>query len=154
MENKLTDKEMKKSLDWLKIKTKAYCEQCAYKNSEVCDICFFSKIEFAFDYINRLEAENEALKMENKQLQDDVINANCNYDRLAECYSKECKETETLTLRLKNANEYEVYLTSRFKTAKAEAIKEFAEKIKEKTKWLFSSVSINNEVDNLLKEME
>ena len=44
--------------------------------------------------------------------------------------------------------------TKRFKAEfKAEAYEEFAERLREKTKWLFSSVSINNEIDNLLNEL-
>lgn len=48
---------------------------------------------------------------------------------------------------------YDKHINTAFSHIKAEAYKEFAEKIKEKTKWLFSSVSINNEIDNLLNEL-
>lgn len=61
MEKRLTDNEIIKALEWLESKTKEYCEQCAYKNSEVCDICIFDKIKLALDLINRLKAENERL---------------------------------------------------------------------------------------------
>ena len=98
-----------------------------------------STISHTIDLINRLQAENERLKKE--------IN---NFD-----------EGKGFIFTIDGAEGYfpvefvkEAIKTHlNIKTAKAEAYKEFADRVKEKTNWLFSSVSINKEIDNLLKEL-
>ena len=90
----------------------------------------------ALDLINRLEGENKK--------NETII-------RFAD---KTIESLKAEVERLKaNEEMAEGYADALVEMTKAEAYKEFAEKIKEKTKWLFSSVSINNEVDNLLNEL-
>lgn len=86
----------------------------------------------------------------------------CSYFKYEDCTEKLVQDLDNLINRqkaeierLNNALDTMVLEHQRLmRTAKAEAVKEFAERLREKTKWLFSSVSINNEIDNLLKELE
>jgi FtsZ-binding cell division protein ZapB len=132
-------------LEWLKSKTKEYCEQCAYKNSEVCDICVFSKIEVALDLINRLQAENDNLKNDElPRCKDALRRAN---EIGMELQAENERLKENLNIDLENfATEYDNKI-------KVEAYKEFAERVKIETGYLFSADSIEVEVDNLLKEL-
>lgn len=119
-DKKLTDNEIVKALEWLESKTKEYCEQCDYKNSEVCDICIFDKIKLALDLINRLQAENERLEKENEEQYDiarDTIRA-----EIADGGTS-CHWCEDIIIG----------------TAKAEAYKECIEKVKEEIKQALDS---------------
>ena len=91
-------------------------------------------------------AENESLKAEVERLKRELnlVIENSLSTRFPHCVL--CDDTAILT---KNLEGYDKFIAD----IKAEAYKEFAERLREKTKWLFSSVSINNEIDNLLNEL-
>ena len=164
MPNKLTDAEVKKALKCCS----TYHDVRSCKNCPLDGKCEPNLLEqYALDQINRLEgekekneniiriadktiatldAENESLKAEVERLKRELnlVVENSLSTRFPHCVL--CGDTAILT---KNLEGYDKFIAD----IKAEAYKEFAEKIKEKTKWLFSSVSINNEVDNLLNEL-
>lgn len=70
------------------------------------------------------QSKIEAQKMDIRQLQNDVINANCNLD----------------------------HITMQLECERAEAIKEFAEKLKEMLEWTTEPLD-EYDIDNLVKEM-
>ena len=160
MPNKLTDAEVKKALECC---SEPYCNdnQCPlHKNTINTKDCITQLSTNALDLINRLEGENkknetiirfadktiESLKAEVERLKRELnlVIENSLSTRFPHCVL--CDDTAILT---KNLEGYDKFIAD----IKAEAYKEFAERLREKTKWLFSSVSINNEIDNLLNEL-
>ena len=136
MPNKLTDAEVKKALE-------EYIEFSDFEYTEYTSIRI-DVLQNALDLINRREGENK--KNEN------IIRI---ADKTIATLQAENESLKAEVERLKaNEEMAEGYADALVEMTKAEAYKEFAEKIKEKTKWLFSSVSINNEIDNLLNELE
>ena len=133
MPNKLTDNEVKKALECCS----TYHDVRSCKNCPLDGKCEPNLLEqYALDLINRREGENKK--------NETII-------RFAD---KTIESLKAEVERLKaNEEMAEGYADALVEMTKAEAYKEFAEKIKEKTKWLFSSVSINNEIDNLLNEL-
>ena len=163
MPNKLTDNEVKKALE---VCIDGYCRGCCYGDTDQRH-CRDDLMQEALDLINRLEgenkkneniiriadetiatldAENESLKAEVERLKRELnlVIENSLSTRFPHCVL--CDDTAILT---KNLEGYDKFIAD----IKAEAYKEFAERLREKTKWLFSSVSINNEIDNLLNEL-
>ena len=159
MPNKLTDAEVKKAL-------KEYIEFEDFEYTEYT-IIRLDVLKNALDLINHregekekneniiriadktiatLQAENESLKAEVERLKRELnlVIENSLSTRFPHCVL--CDDTAILT---KNLEGYDKFIAD----IKAEAYKEFAERLREKTKWLFSSVSINNEIDNLLNEL-
>lgn len=128
MPDKLTDKEIVKALeDWIKNYDGSYVN--------------FKTLGNVFDLINRLQAENERLKKTK------YIFANVDY--CADDLDKALKENEELKSAINGFRGYEDKI-------KAEAYKEFAERLKEKAHKCFmgadKAVTISN-IDNLLKEL-
>ena len=136
MPNKLTDAEVKKALECC---SEPYCNdnQCPlHKNTINTKDCITQLSTNALDLINRLEGENKK--------NETII-------RFAD---KTIESLKAEVERLKaNEEMAEGYADALVEMTKAEAYKELAERLREKTKWLFSSVSINNEIDNLLNEL-
>ena len=107
----------------------------ALECSPLIDIGGCRKID-ALSLINRQKAEIERLKELNDVLETDNINANMNLEHI----------------------QYEVDLLKQEKSAViAEAIKEFAEKLKEKSRMplgtLYGKLVYLTDIDNLVKEM-
>ena len=121
--------------------------------------------------INRQKAEIKALRMDNQQLQSDIINANMNADHALAEIERLTAERDVMHQDVIAAEEY----AWQCKTAKAEAYKEFAERLKERfdalewkadttrktlpidfvkeqMEWILKEVSVET-IDNLLKEM-
>ena len=173
----MTDNEIIKALEWLESKTKEYCEQCAYKNSEVCDICIFDKIKLALDLINRLQAENEKLKkleennMSSAPWGNETERANY-YQKELEIQRAICKRLDEENEKLKTTN---ASLSKEIINAKIEMYKQCIEEMREKivntpfevdltgktneykNGWLDGLVSKQHNIldmlDNLLKEL-
>ena len=133
----MTDNEIKKALECLMHDN---CDDCPYYHRDDCadrikDPTELSK--YVLDLINRLQAENERLK------------ADC--DKIAEDYSNLMIEKDELFDEAENL----------IKSAKAEAIKEFAERLKEKGIKVqggsgfegVTTMTTNVQIDNLVKEM-
>ena len=126
---KMTDNEIIKALEWLESKTKEYCEQCAYKNSEVCDICIFDKIKLALDLINRLQEENERLKRKIEDLESvQEISPEAKY-----LVDTKADKVISLLTELNKSQEQ----------IKAEAYKEFEEKAEKEIKGWQDDIHIN-----------
>ena len=161
-DKKLTDNEIK---DLLEYKAKAHCEMCDLKNSGCCDSCIYTVIKQGVDLINRLQervekcekvehyadktiatlqAENERLEtvVEYKQGIIDVLFTD-NSKLLAK--QSEIQATATTNM-LRN-------MEAAIETAKAEAYKEFAERLTDKFGFNSSIVDVYEEIDNLLKEL-
>ena len=103
-----------------------------------------TKLSNALDLINRLQAENDELKSDIAILKDSNIN-------LQELYQT---EREKVT----KAKQKVIGVCKMLKTAKAEARKEFAEKLKKeafKINYCSSSYNVvdTDDIDNLLKEL-
>ena len=136
MPNKLTDTEVKKALEW-HLNEVNHCDGCplfVLKNTTT--YCVDVLMQNSLDLINHLEGENKK--------NETII-------RFAD---KTIESLKAEVERLKaNEEMAEGYADALVEMTKAEAYKELAERLREKTKWLFSSVSINNEIDNLLNEL-
>ena len=147
----MTDNEIKKALEQ-KIKFSK-----EFDESEEA-IIKVNILEASFDYINRLEAENERLQSLSERLGDDVdLKLKYIYE-LEENLKTATAENERLNEELKVTRAYihknglEWGLISHlefYKNLKAEARKEFAERLKE-----LLGVKRFSVIDNLLKEME
>ena len=94
------------------------CNECPIKNA--CD--YYGVIDEVFSLINRQKVEIERLQMDNKQLQSDVINANQNWDHIKGLW--ECEKE-----KVDSAKQKVICACKMLKTAKSEAIKEFAERL-------------------------
>lgn len=123
------------------------CQQCAYDQLEF-PRCKENCAKYALYIITRQKAKIEALEMDNAQLQSDNINANMN-----------CEHLQAEIERLKGWDRWIVSESHApiIKKARAEAIKEFAERLKEKAITYYTIigrwVSVKD-IDNLVKEME
>ena len=105
------------------------------------------------DEINRQQTKIEALQMDNKQLHSDVINANQNWSHIKGLW--ECEKE-----KVESAKQKVICACKMLNTAKSEAIKEFAERLKEKcyedfqeTYEMLSPYVTDDDIDNLVKEM-
>ena len=128
----MTDNEIIKALECCLLSNEQQEERCAecplYETYEM--ICQNLLAYYSLDLINRQKAKIEALQMDNAQLQSDVVNANMNLhhaqaelDRFTAMV--DAAEDCLLPLPFKNAFDEEIA------KAKSEAIKEFAERLKE-----------------------
>jgi hypothetical protein len=139
----MTDAEIIKALEChadTDIKT---CKICPYDGQRMCghQLC-----RDGLDLINRQKAEIEALDFLIKES-----------NKIAE---RQDKEIERLTVLAKlgnmRANDYRA-MRDKCKTAKSEAIKEFAEKVKASRDVLFNNIysgfHFNVIIDSLVKEM-
>ena len=133
---KATDNDIIKALeDWL-------------KNFEGKAVDYM-KISFALDLINRQKAEIKALQMDNKQLETDNCNANMNCEHL---------QAEIERLEKGSLKEAMTFNSKTIAKATAEAVKEFAERIKENTFTYSGEIRIYDAVmvewiDKCVKEM-
>lgn len=127
----LTDEQIKQALE--------FCANCECNDEKTEKECALINMSFcknylrkqSLDYINRLEAENsrlqaqiEALQMDNNQLQSDIICANQNYEHMKELWNAEKERRKRVTDNLK------AVLTER--ADHTEAINEFAERFLKK----------------------
>ena len=152
-DKKLTDNEIVKALECcgkLHIENiDSFCNECIFKGKAMCIgyLC-----DNSIDLINRLQEENERLQK--------------SYLRNQEIFAEQSLENERLKAeieRLKEKNECYAELeqgcyVSGYKKIKAEAIKEFAERLKEKSDSRFDYSELvfeisEEDIDNLVKEM-
>ncbi len=132
----LTDNEIKKALECCSDYGLLKCLKCPKRGTS--KVCMYDLSKEALDLINRQQAEIERLREEN--LKQKAI----------------LEEFEQITYPLP----FETHFDNAIKRAKTEAIKEFAERLKEKA-WIYQhseEVTINrliatNDIDNLVKEM-
>lgn len=131
----------------------------------------FEKVEhFADKTIATLQAENERLEVENQSLRGAANSLKMNYkeaqaeiERLQNAYNQVAWERDIFAEDMKEEIKKDCsYLMLDIKTIKSEAVKEFAERVKEKIytahfgrgKNEFFVTTINpDDLDNLIKEM-
>lgn len=162
MENKPTDSEILKALEYCSQQgSMSECERCKIKRG-----CRFELIKLAFDLINRLQAEKEALingqetlqkyiaeqKAEIERLQNSIAVFTNNAVDFANEIDRHKKDKEEAFLFAANIVESEKIVIA---NAKSEAYKEFAEDIKATkiTHKIFGEIVFVEDIDNLLKEL-
>lgn len=167
MPDKLTDKEIVKALEDL--------TKC---NNNVidCDHCslsmFFPRCpeqigELALDLINRLQAQNERdikvkvealykvndLKIENERLEKELETEKNQVIRLENQIGRLLSMNQAKLDTIHDLQEENNWYNETLNTTKAEAYKEFADRLKANTREFGSAKGIQREIDNLLKEM-
>ena len=129
----MTDNEIIKALEWCGTHDHCNTGKCpAHRDMRGDDDCMTSLIKSALDLINRQKAEIERLTEENTAI-------------------KETLEHH-INISLKSLLE----LRDKLANAKSEAIKEFAERLKEKADggfWQEHSYVSTDDIDNLVTEM-
>lgn len=159
----MTDKEIMKALECCGDEEMLkWCTDCPYFDKEN-DFCQEDLSRDALDLINRQQAEIEKYrkldelaekcienqKLEIKQLEGDILEEKLNYSHIKELYEEEKAKVEKAKQKVINS-------CKMLKTARAEVIKEFADRLK--NVWFdnhFDSPDIDFDyfVDNLVKEM-
>ena len=153
----MTDNEIIKAL-------KDEIRRANYIESYYIDCVDIGVFQNVLALINRQKAEIEALQMDNKQLQSDVINANQNWDHIKVLW--ECEKE-----KVESAKQKVICACKMLTTAKSEEIKEFADRLKEgiqENHYYTSTEDMGNRkryvhitnikdfsqyIDNLVKEM-
>ena len=145
--DKLTDSEIVKALECCKQEIDdngvicGECKKCPNYDGKT-GLCKEDLPTFTLDLINRLQARVEYYKKNRNKYQDDVM-----------YLSKQLDNLQAENERLKKGWRADVILTA---NAKAEAYKEFAERLKKtfpKDDFLRSTKRIAEDIDNLLKEL-
>lgn len=132
----MTDNEIAKTLECCASSNFEECRKCPLHNDFYPNLCHCERDKNALNLINRQKVEIERLKNENKKQQTIL----------------EAIDDEMFPLP------FETDFGKAIKTAKSEAIKEFAERLKEKTdnpsKAMFDVYEFYGEtIDSLVKEM-
>ena len=146
MENKkLTDSEIIKALEEL---IKNFCNTCKHKNCEACSI---SVVKQSLDLINRQNAKIEYQKAEIDLLHDEGTKAYNEVNRLQAENERLIGDVITYKVRWAKA-------TVKLDTAKAEAYKEFADRLKifvipQLANGYTREIVLKRDIDNLLKEL-
>ena len=154
MPDKLTDAEVKKALECC-IKASHFGDcfenQCPLVSEKGCKVGKETLYPYALDLINRQEGR---IHQQEKTIME-IQNANLiDFKGTIANYKAENESLKAEVERLNNnISAMAITLSTSARATRHEAYKEFAERLREKTKWLFSSVSINNEIDNLLNEL-
>lgn len=105
-------------------------------------------IKNTIDLINRQKAEIERLQQKNSELESDLILKTYDYEHLL----MKCKELQAISSSRKDRLMQTVV---KLQTAKSEARKEFAERLKEEVAHIPAWGRVaEKKIDNLLKEME
>lgn len=135
----MTDNEIIKALECCCTLEGVGCRNCPQYDIHSA-MCVKNLIRNALDLINRQKAEIERLKAENKSIRYCYEQAKSYNDTLAESCEKNCKHFNM--------------------TTRAEAIKNFAERLKEKcyenfqeTYEMLSPYVTDDDIDNIVKEM-
>ncbi len=115
----MTDNEIIKALELHAMDDDNTCDDCDYR---ACG-CSYTLCKDAIDLINRLNIENENYSCNIKQLTSDHITLQNDFENAKSLYVKENKKVNKLNQKL-------IEICKQLKTAKAEAIKEFAERLK------------------------
>ena len=122
----------------------AKCDECP--RFEEASGCTLKTMKDALDLINRQKVEIKRLQEVKEQLESDVVNANMNCDHFENLAEQLGKDVD---IKLNYIFELEEKLTN----AKAEAIKEFAERLKKIAIEKGSVPIVFVDIDNLVKEM-
>ena len=156
----MTDEQIIKALECCTIGTFACGKECPYYSSKSnlkVSSCRFDLMCEISNLINRQKEKIEALQMDNKQLQSDVINANQNWDHIKGLW--ECEKE-----KVESAKQKVICACKMLKTAKSEAYKECLAKVKNYIKThcnpygkpdfdYDTSIKILNFIDSFAQEM-
>lgn len=138
--------------DYLKELYREQVENCPYPELKAIAKQTYEDNQMAFNIAikaikesNRQQSKIQALEMDNRQLQNDIINANCNGDYIALLFEEEKKECDKLRAEIEDLKKVVIddYATEYDNKIKAEAVKEFAER-------LIRDITINNTNDGYL----
>ena len=158
MPDKLTDNEIIKALECCYTYDVLFCDKCPFQE-ECAEI---NLGQLAIDLINRLQAENESLKAE---VDDWKAIAEGYQKQFEDCYERKQAEIENLQKNFEEAsNDRFIYkirwakAEARVDKAKAEAYKEFAERLHKElriygAKDTFNKLVFLNVVDKAKKEL-
>lgn len=155
----MTDKEIIEALENI-INEKIGCcaEDCAFYDGKVHG-CEQTIAKYALDLINRQQSKVENLKVENQSLRSAANSFKMHYEE-AQAEIEKLNAENMLTISERNAFRTSFYeVLKQLKTAKSEAIKEFAERLKENyfpsidSYCTIRNVVLTTDIDNLLKEM-
>ena len=163
----MTDNEIIKAMQCV-IGNSVSCSECEYQKALPFPSCSRMCAENALDLINRQKAEIERLEKEKQDIKDKYDCQQTVYCDLSDIIKEKCKELELANAdkviaetHEKAAKEMFVDVTQQLKTAKTEAIKEFAERLKRTSIGLeigddkkFKMTIVSTvAIDNLVKEM-
>jgi signal transduction protein with GAF and PtsI domain len=167
---KMTDEQIKKALEICSITNMVLeCKDCPYDTFNARN-CTTKLCEDALDLINRQQAEIERLNYilirDNQRQTKKEQKDGDSILTLYELYDKEVAENKKLNAEIERLQEDSKRLKKvqmqlddamkMYSTIKAEAIKEFAERLKEHLKGnggLYCVTTMNAQIDNLVKEM-
>lgn len=137
-DKKLTDEDVVEGLErCISTTTAEACEGCPFNKQNLCNKDQWALEKYALDLIKRQQVENEKLQKN----QDDIDN-----------FARDiCKERLLKGKAIANFDDLQEYI----RKEKSKAVKEFAEKLKEKycDIVLYGKIVTVNTIDNLLKEM-
>lgn len=137
-DKKLTDEDVVEGLErCISTTTAGVCAGCPFNKQNLCDKDQWALARYALDLIKRQQVENEKLQKN----QDDIDN-----------FARDiCKERLLKGKAIANFDDLQEYI----RKEKSKAVKEFAEKLKEKycDIVLYGKIVTVNTIDNLLKEM-
>ena len=163
----MTDNEIIKAMQCV-IGNGVSCSECEYQKALPFPGCRRMCAENALDLINRQKADIERLKEEKQDIKDKYDCQQTVYCDLSDIIKEKCKELELANADKVIAESHEkaakkmfVDVVQRLKTIKSEAIKEFAERVKETSigleigddKKFKMTVVSTVAIDNLVKEM-
>lgn len=138
-ERKFTDEEVIKALEHCTSSTTSEaCNGCPFYDTDVCIEMDNALNIYALDLINRQRAELKALKMDNDQLQSDIVNATMNLESVQHELDKARAEIERL----------QKYNTDIAFKHYNDGIKEFAERLKERFFNYYEGLNENTSKNN------
>ena len=163
---KFTDEDVIKALECCSEPSTKTCKELQCPLNEKCERNLDSLERFALDLINRQKAEIERLQKLQKPTETSGYRIENGkvvfYTKILNGYRHEYESLDRvvndMNIMLQNAyktDEIAGHYKGKLKTAKAEAIKEFAERLKEKrTGWSYPLFVLElDAIDNLVKEM-
>ena len=143
----MTDEQIIKALEYCNTDVRENtCPKCAFYKKHRCSILMLNAVS---DLINHQKAEIEELKTEIERMEDENYTLKNKIeirDNLIEQLGSDIdiKYNTIYTMREK------------LKNSKSEAIKEFAERLKEKLQWdveFYNKIVFEDDIDKLVKEM-
>ncbi len=143
----MTDNEIIKGLECCGAESD--CENCPYfKNKHhTCGKSFNTDV---LDLINRQKAEIEALQMDKKQLESDIIIANNNYEHIKSIWENDYQKLSQVIAKWKDKYKRLVIQED----IKAKAVKEFVMRFEKKIRDVKFTLGQTWEIQSALKEVE
>lgn len=140
----MTDNEIKTALECLTGASKL-CKEYGHYH-----FCRENCTKDALDLINRQQEKIKALEMDNAQLQSALVVFTNDFENATELLTREKEKVEEARLKV-------IAVCKKLKIARAEAIKEFAERLKKEMAYCSAEtdemIVFETEFDNLVKEM-